>query len=358
MNMIKPLNTILIGYGRMGKNHFRVLSKHPYFNVTAIIDPLIHADAFSGTNVFVYQKLEDFFSANSEMSWDCAVVAAPTELHASILEVLIEKNKPVLLEKPLAIQPEECRSLVDKAKQFNARVAIGHLERFNPVVRKLKDLLQSKLIGEPIHFSCTRIGGYPNNVKDENNVLLDLATHDIDTLNFLVGRMHVQSSVCHAAYNGKIFDTAEVLLNNFSGISASIHVNWITPTKLRTLRVTGTQGVCFIDYILQTIHIICNNLLKKQNKADFTFSSLIEDYKSTDKIEFGVQIEEPLKLQLDEFYRFTSGLQTTLCTLDDAQYAVEIATDALAYAKTYAMTSQLKALNKYDANANTFNCNY
>lgn len=356
--MSKPLNAILIGYGRMGKNHFRVLSNHPNFNVTAVIDPFIEPEFFVPKNIPLYQSLEEFFATHPQTNWDCAVVAAPTELHGVILDALIEKNKPVLLEKPLAITPEECRHLLVKAKKFNARIAVGHLERFNPVVRKLKDVLQSKLIGDPIHFSCTRIGGYPNNVKDENNVLLDLATHDIDTLNFLVGKMQVQSCVCHATYKEKIFDTAEVLLNNFSGISASIHVNWITPTKLRTLRVTGTQGVCFIDYILQTIHIICNNLLKKQNKTDFTFSSLIEDYKSTDKIEFGIQIEEPLKLQLEEFFKFVSGLPTSLCTLDDAQYAVDIATDALTYAKQYSTGFQSKILDKYDAKPHTLDCDY
>lgn len=333
---MKRLNTILIGFGKMGRNHFRVLSNNPNFNVIAIIDPLAKAELLDlGFRIRIFPDLIEFYNTIQDVEWDCAVVAAPTELHFSILNSLLEKNKPVLIEKPLAATPEQGRELVERIKKLNARVAVGHLERFNPVVQKLKALLESNWLGDPIHFSSTRIGGYPNQVNPDNNVLLDLATHDLDVLNFLVGPMTMHSSICHSTLKEKILDTAEILLVNSRNISAALHVNWITPTKIRTLRLTGTQGVCFVDYILQTISLFSDNVLKKTLKINFDFESLLEAYKATDKVEFGIEKKEPLKIQLEEFFKFVSGFPSNICTVKDALYAVEMAHEAIKCSNYY-----------------------
>ena len=96
-----------------------------------------------------------------------------------------------------------------------------------------------------------------------NNVLMDLAVHDIDVLHSLVG-MHpgfeVKGVALHSILRENVFDTAEILLENSRSMSASIHVNWITPTKIRNLRVTGTGGVCMVDYILQTCVLLGGDL--------------------------------------------------------------------------------------------------
>jgi UDP-N-acetylglucosamine 3-dehydrogenase len=126
-----------------------------------------------------------------------------------------------------------------------------------------------------------------------------------------------------------VLDTGEILLKAERGQSASVHVNWVTPSKIRTLRVTGTQGVCFVDYMLQSCVLQGGNLLRRTYRPEFDFQSLLEEYKATDRIEFGINKQEPLKVQLGEFYKLLAGAPSEICSLEDAAAAVTLADDAI-----------------------------
>lgn len=316
---MKKLKVTLFGFGNMGKNHARVLREHPGIELLGVIDPKM--DGQPG------------FSADWKPEWvdasDAFVVASGTETHHALGMKLLELGKPILIEKPLADDFKNAKALSDQARASGSLLAVGHLERFNPAVRKLKEVLSAGWVGEPIHFSVTRVGGYPQHVSPHNNVLVDLAVHDFDVLNHLVGPMKVVSGIGHQTWKQGIIDTAEIIAKSEKGPSASLHVNWVTPTKIRTLRVTGTKGVCFVDYILQTCTLYGGNLLKEVPANEFNFHSLLEDYRNTDRVEFGVKKEEPLKVQLNEFIKAASGRKSELCLHADALYAVQAAESAL-----------------------------
>jgi UDP-N-acetylglucosamine 3-dehydrogenase len=160
-------------------------------------------------------------------------------------------------------------------------------------------------------------------VLNGNNVLLDLAVHDVDVLRSMIGTLRMESCVSHATVNPDVTDTAEILLRGANGMSATVHVNWITPSKIRSIRVTGTRGVCFVDYILQTCELLGGSLSALTPPSDTGFASLQELYKTTDRIEFGVVKEEPLKVQLQQFHSLvTTGDPGELCLGRDALAAV------------------------------------
>jgi UDP-N-acetylglucosamine 3-dehydrogenase len=102
-------------------------------------------------------------------------------------------------------------------------------------------------------------------------------------------------------------------------------VNWVTPTKIRTLRVTGTKGVLFADYILQTVQMFGGNLLRSEPQAEYDYQKLVDLYKSTDKVEFGIEKQEPLKVQLTELYHKIQGKPSKICSSEDAELAVRLA---------------------------------
>jgi UDP-N-acetylglucosamine 3-dehydrogenase len=322
---MEKIRTILIGAGRMGRNHLRVLSEDRRFQVVGVVDPAVN-DLFPNPVPYSLAKSLDELGA---VEWDCAVVAAPSGYHAEIARRLLAMRKPFLMEKPLASTPAECQEVVELAKTAGVRAAVGHLERFNPAVRKLAEVMRSGWLGRPIHFSFTRVGGYPEGIRPGDNVLLDLAVHDLDVLRFLVGPVHVVASVAHGTWKSGVLDTGEIMLRAERGQSASIHVNWVTPSKIRSLRVTGTQGVCFVDYILQSCVLQGGNLLRRTYHPEFDFQSLIEEYKATDRIEFGINKQEPLKVQLGELYKLLAGEPSEICSLEDAAAAVTLADDAI-----------------------------
>jgi UDP-N-acetylglucosamine 3-dehydrogenase len=315
----------LVGLGRMGRNHFRVLRETPGFELVAVVD----AQAAPPTDLGGAQMLRDVKEL-AKVDFEAAVIATPTATHHEVARTLIGMGKALLVEKPVASTFVEAQEVLELAHKKGVKLAVGHVERFNPAVRKLREVIREGWLGTPIHFAFTRVGGYPETILQGNNVLLDLAVHDIDVLRSLVGAVKVEHSVSHVTFREGVFDTAEISLSAASGATASVHVNWITPTKIRSVRVTGTRGVCFVDYILQTCELMGGSLLKNNLPKLFSFDLLQELYKSTDRIQFGVQKVEPLRAQAGQFLTFLRGGEAgELCTGRDALAAVLLAERAI-----------------------------
>lgn len=322
---------VLVGVGRMGRNHLRVLREIASFEIAAVVDasvPSADLGAIPHARSLAELKGIDF---------EAAVIATPTATHHETAMQLIGMGKHVLVEKPIASSYEQGREVVAAAHAKGVKLAVGHVERFNPAVRKLREIIHEGWLGTPIHFSFTRVGGYPDTVLSGNNVLLDLAVHDIDVLRSLVGAVRLEHSMCHVTWKENVFDTAEIFLASASGASASVHVNWITPTKIRSIRVTGTRGVCFVDYILQTCELLGGGLLKSVEPTVATFDMAELVYRTTDRIQFGVRKEEPLRAQLLQFGRFLRENDPgELCTGADALGAVLLAERAIQVERTRA----------------------
>ena len=316
---------VLVGLGRMGKNHLRVLRETPGFELAAVVDAKAEAPADLG-KIPLLRSVADL----SSIDFEAAVIATPTATHHDVALELIAMGKHLLVEKPISSTYAEGREVLAAAHAKNVRLVVGHVERFNPAVRKLREVIKQGALGTPIHFSFTRVGGYPDTVLHGNNVILDLAVHDIDVLRSLVGTVKLEHSMCHVTWQEGVFDTAEIFLAAGTGASATVHVNWITPTKIRSIRVTGTRGVCFVDYMLQTCELFGGSLLKPVEPSSTSFENLQENYRTTDRIQFGVRKEEPLRAQAVQFRRFlTEGEAGELCTGSDALAAVLLAERAV-----------------------------
>lgn len=323
--MSKRLRAVLLGVGRMGRNHLRLLSESPDFELVGVVDAGATVKVPEGTR---YAK--DLREIDPS-SFDVAFVATPTATHHAIALDLIAKKKHLLLEKPIASTFAQGREIVKAAADAGVKIAVGHVERFNPAVRKVREVIRGGWLGSPIHFSFTRVGGYPETILAGNNVLIDLAVHDIDVLRSLVGPVRVEASLCHSSWKAGVLDTAEIMLEAHGGPTASVHVNWITPTKIRSLRITGTRGVCFVDYILQTCELYGGSLTQRVEPATIdSFESLLEHYRTTDRVVFGVAKEEPLRIQMQQFARYLrDGESGELCLGEDAVAAVLVAERAM-----------------------------
>lgn len=321
----RKTKVVLVGLGRMGRNHLRVLRETPGFELVAVVDGKAAPPADLGAVPFLRSIAE-----LTKVDFDAAVIATPTATHHDVALELIAMGKHLLVEKPIASTYAEGREVLAAAHAKNVRLVVGHVERFNPAVRKLRELIKEGFLGTAIHFSFTRVGGYPDTVLSGNNVMLDLAVHDIDVLRSLVGPVKLEHSMCHVTWREGVFDTAEILLAAGTGASATVHVNWITPTKIRSIRVTGTRGVCFVDYMLQTCELFGGSLLKHDEPSSSSFENLQELYRTTDRIQFGVRKEEPLRAQLMQFRTFlTEGVGGELCMGSDALAAVLLAERAV-----------------------------
>ncbi len=165
----------IVGLGVMGKNHYRVL-KNMGFALSALCDAVVKEH--DGHAVYSdYKKMYD------EIKPTAVIIAVPTFLHKEVAEFFIQKGVDIFLEKPAADKAEDAMYLSRLAKENGIKTAVGHIERFNPVVRELKKELANK---ELYTISVTRVGPFPPRIADVG-ILTDLAVHDIDLIRFLTG---------------------------------------------------------------------------------------------------------------------------------------------------------------------------
>lgn len=292
------VRTCLFGLGHMGKNHLRVLQDDPRYDLLAVIDPVTESLPETAKPVPLHKQIPE------TLDFDLAVVAAPTELHFSLVTELLNRGVHVFVEKPAAGNENEARELVALAKAKGKKLAVGNIERCNPVVGALRRVIQSGIIGKPVHVNGLRAGGFPRNVKPGNNVILDLGVHELDVFRNLLGPLKVVHGVGHATRNKDIFDTAEVVIHSESGVTGTVHINWLTPQRMRSIRVTGTEGICLVDYIAQTCEVFGLGLAERAAGTEFANLAFTHDTQNISHGKIPVIPRESLKEQLDQLYKY------------------------------------------------------
>jgi UDP-N-acetylglucosamine 3-dehydrogenase len=323
---MQVIRVVLFGMGNMGRNHFRVLQEDPRYQLQAVVDPVL--EALPDATIPLLRTVDEALA----LAWDLAVVAAPTELHYRIVKKILEHDRHVLVEKPAAGTMQEARELVQLATDRSLHLAVGNIERCNPVVGALRRLIQSGILGRLVHLTGTRAGGFPRNVKPGNNVILDLAVHELDVFRMLLGPLQVIHSIGHSTQIQEIFDTAEILVTGREGATGSVHVNWLTPQRLRSIRVTGTDAVCTVDYIAQTCEIAGLGL---RGRASDVLPELqwLDSHGPLDRAFLPVEKQESLKIQLDQLSQFLSGHEHHLATHEQLVESVQLVEQAVELAQ-------------------------
>ncbi|MDA1353110.1 MAG: Gfo/Idh/MocA family oxidoreductase [bacterium] len=301
------LRAAVVGFGNMGRHHARVYHELPGVSLVALCD----ADLATVTNYsaqFGTTTYTDLTEMLAKESIDIVTLAAPTSLHFVLGKQLLEAGCHVLVEKPIAASIEDADALSALAESKGVVLAVGHIERFNPAVIALKDVVESGRLGDVRSLVLRRCGPMPPQIKDAN-VIIDLAVHDIDIATMLVGT----SPVSVAAHAGRSqlsdrHDHAEILLT-YPSASAMIQVNWITPKRVRNLTLTGSNGYAELDFIAKTVDVFIG----------------------TDEAEpIEVADEEALKTELKHFIAAVKGQETLEISSAVGRDALASALDVLA----------------------------
>src|SRR5690606_20141800 len=131
------------------------------------------------------------------------------------------------------------------------RLMVGHIERFNPAILELKRRIEQ--VGTIFQISARRVGPFPDRIRDVG-VVVDLASHDIDAMNFIlespVETVYAQTAQrIHTSHEDMVLGT----LRFANGTVGALDVNWLTPTKIRQLTVSGNRGTFVADYLSQDV---------------------------------------------------------------------------------------------------------
>lgn len=293
---MKKISVAVIGVGTMGRHHARNFFEDEEADLVAVSD----IDEKRGREIASRYNCDYF--ANYRQLLESRQVAAvsiavPTTLHFKVGMDCLLSGKHVFVEKPICKKSSQAKKLIEEAYKKKLILAVGHVERFNPAVVELKKYLAQEEIGKVVSLSAKRVGLYPPSIKD-NNVIVDLAIHDIDIFSYLLDKQP-QKIFCLGgkALTGKREDYVEILLSYKGSIHGAIQVNWITPVKIRQLAVTGTKGYIELDYINQKLKIYRSRL----SRTFETFGDFLVKFGRPDVIDISIAAEEPLKVELRDF---------------------------------------------------------
>lgn len=311
--MNKRINVGVIGVGNMGRHHARVYSEIEGVDLVAVVD----ADKNNARRVArkfncrYYDNISQLLTAEN---LDAATIAVPTSMHKDVALVCIDHGIPVLIEKPIAESIASAQKIIKHSEKDKVAVCVGHIERFNPVVARLKNFVSLKKFGKIIAMNTKRVGLYPPQITD-TDVIVDLAVHDIDVCSFILEK-GPQSVYARAgkALNSKRFDYADIFLN-YDGIDVIIQVNWITPVKVRELTLTGIKGYAELSYMNQTLKIY-----KKGHGEDIEIVNIEE---------ISLRKEEPLKREIKSFTDYIRGRKAGVVTAREALLSLRVALAAI-----------------------------
>ena len=271
----------VIGLGWMGRVHLRNYCEMQGVEVVGVVDPNedILGEVAQQFRVPVHTDL----SALLAKDLDAVSVCVPTILHHDVGLAVLGRGIPALIEKPLAATAAEGEALVALAKSKNLPLMVGHVERFNPAVQRVKQLAGDDVISIQIE----RVGPYPPRIQDVG-VIKDLGSHDIDLIRHITGSEFSQVYAVTSRTIGKHEDSALITAQMDNGVLASINTNWVTPYKSRRIHVA-----CKSKYIEA-------NLITQEVKEYSQFSTYDKSYSVR---EWPLIYREPVKEELNQFLR-------------------------------------------------------
>ncbi len=314
----RKLNVAVIGVGNMGSHHARNYFKMPQANLTAIAD--LNKDLGKKiANKFNCMFYDDYKDMLAKEEINTVSVVVPTILHEKVSTDVINYGKHLLVEKPLSHNVKSAERIVQAAKNKGVKLAVGHVERFNNGVIKLKELLTKNELGEILGISIERVG-LPWPKVTEVNVIIDLAIHDIDILYYFLGTEpnHVWAHGGISTHSQE--DYAKILLT-YGKIGSFVEVNWKTPVKIRKVEITGSSAYAELDLIKQKL-VIYRGI--KKSVGIENYSEFLKKWKPVTEI-INFQKNEPLRTELESFLSSIISDSEPLVSGIDGLKAVQLA---------------------------------
>lgn len=323
MSSHQKVRVAVIGGGNMGKNHLRNYFLLPEAELVGLAD--INPDAKKLADEYKAQFFADYKEMLDELNPEAVSIVVPTPFHAEVATEVMNRGIHCLLEKPIASTVAEAEALIKCAKKNNVVFTVGHIEHYNPIIRKLKEMVDDKKIGEITSVVCKRVGGFPA-VEPKTDVIIDLAVHDIDIVSFLLNsqpkKIHSHGSRTH--HSNKV-DSAEILMD-YGYASGFIQANWLTPVKIRTIALTGSEGYLEGNYITQELEYYKHNMQKVKDG----FSNFVLTVGQPEREIIKVDFEEPLAVELKAFLSRVQGHAAThLVDPEAAKEALRLALEAI-----------------------------
>ncbi len=324
----------VIGLGRMGGLHCRVISEMPEVELACVVDTdAAVLEAAAGK----YGVPAVGSAAEAVDLVDAAIVATPTSDHVAAARPFVAAGKAVLIEKPIADSVSAAEELIALAKKTGSSVQVGHTERFNPAVEAMR-----RFEITPKFIEAHRISPFTFRSADIG-VVLDMMIHDIDLVGMMVADEPVGVEAVGVNVLGASEDIANARLTFANGCVANLTASRLAIKSERKMRIFSEQAYLSVDYgrkvgivvkksenldlIRMARKMDVKNLGELAGKVDYTKLIKVEQLEVSDDV-------EPLRKQAEAFYR---------CVAEGAEPVVPAAAGLAAIRCAAAITDSIKS---------------
>lgn len=299
----RPIKTVVVGFGYWGPNLVRNIAARPEFELGGICERDFEratecSRRYEG--VPVRAELDRFLD---DPDIDAVAVATPPRTHYGVARRALEAGKHVLVEKPLAVDPDEAEDLLRLADDVGTTLMPGHTFVYSPPVNKVRDLIRSGELGDVYFITSSRMN---LGLYQSDGVVSDLAPHDLSIMLYWLNRPVVRVVASGlSVFQPGVPETAFLTLTFAGGVTANVQISWLAPRKVRQTIVVGSQRMVQYDDTSsdESVRIFDRGLDFSQDEAPATYGEYQLTYRMGDMVAPRIDAAEPLSLELADFAR-------------------------------------------------------
>jgi len=237
----------LLGVGHLGKIHLKCLQVIPTIEVTGFYDP----DDAAAEKILATYPIHRFVSIAEALAASEAIdIVTPTSSHFELAAQAIKAGKHVFIEKPLTHRLEEAATLVKWSQEYQVKVQVGHVERFNPAFLAIQ-----KIPLQPLFIEAHRLAIF-NPRGTDVSVVLDLMIHDLDLVLKMVQSPLKRLSASGVAVVSKQLDISNVRLEFENGCVANLTASRISMKQMRKIRLFQKDAYLSLDLLKKNAQVI------------------------------------------------------------------------------------------------------
>ena len=242
--MKKNVKLCMVGAGRVGKNHSHAIVRHiPSGEIVSLVDPAEAVRAETGAEFGITVGFDSLEEAIDKVDFDGVIITTPTPSHVELTVIAAENGKHVFLEKPMALNLEECDRIIEVTRKNGVLLQLGFMRRFQPEFVAAYTRIQAGEIGNPMMVkSLTHGPGLPPkwacDLRTSNGMLAEVNSHDWDAVRWLMGSNYDRVYAEIANLKGEMFN---VDIPNF-------YDNTLVNIKFENGTLGMFSGICPCSY--------------------------------------------------------------------------------------------------------------
>lgn len=207
--------------------------------------------------MFSIREFYDDFEKFLISDFDAVYIASANQYHYDQVIAAAKAGKHIICEKPLALNTQQAEEMVKVCEENNVKLSVGYVQRFHPLTRKAKEMIESGLIGQPVIINVSQSFDYPPNQNFRyqkeygGGALRDIGTHCIDLLRYFGGEIEaIQGYVDNVIYKSEVDDFVTATCKFKEGGYGNFYASFCIGKPLNRIEIVGYKGTIVIENLI------------------------------------------------------------------------------------------------------------